>query len=153
MTRSPLSLPAVVLLFVAACGRRATLEWRPSLVSQVPDSTPVRISVGPERTTTQGLAWDWQRGRPRVITARRDTVLVPDNAILRVRLRKKSGHAIEGLFIGWAVGVGVSYAQCPEPKRYCGEQDPTPVLGAGLGALVGSAIRTYHWVRVRRDQP
>jgi hypothetical protein len=86
-----------------------------------------------------------------VITARGDTVVVPDGSILDVRLNEKAGHSTAGAIVGWALGIAVSYAACPPPKKYCGEEDPTPLLGIGLGALMGSRIKTDSWVRVQWD--
>jgi hypothetical protein len=88
-----------------------------------------------------------------VITAGGDTVAVPHGSTLEVRLNEKAGHTTAGVVGGWALGVAVSYATCPPPKRYCGEQDPTPALAMGLGALIGSRVKTDQWVRVGWDAP
>jgi hypothetical protein len=88
-----------------------------------------------------------------VITGRGDTVIVPDGSALEVRLREKARHPTAGAIIGWALGVAISYAACPPPKKYCGEEDPTPLLAAGLGALIGDRVKTDWWVRVRWDTP
>ena len=141
----------VFLAGIAGCGG-ATFRWHPSLVSQVPDSTPVRFGVQRNTRRVLGRALDWQHGRPRVITARGDTVVVPDTATLEVRLKNKANRAVAGAVVGYIVGVGVSYGLCPPPKTTCGEQDPTPVWSAGLGALIGSAFKKDHWVRVRWDR-
>ena len=147
----PLSLWITLSLLLTACGG-TTIRWQPSLVSQVPDSTAVRFVVEPGRPPTQGLALDWQRGRPRVITGR-DTIVMPEGAALEVRLPEKYGHPTAGAIVGWALGAGLSYALCPPPKRYCGEEDPTPLLGLGLGALIGAKVKTDRWVAVRWDAP
>ena len=139
-----------VTLSLAACSS-GTTRWHPSLASQVPDSTPVRFAPGESERQVAGLALDWERGPLRVVTTRGDTVVVPRGSALEVRLKEKSNHAVIGAVVGWAVGVAVSYATCPPPKRYCGEEDPRPLLGAGLGALVGSRVKTDWWVGVRWD--
>ena len=149
MVRSVLRWPAALLL-LAACNR-ATFRWQPSLVSQVPDSTPVRFSAEPQGEPTRGRALDWQRGAPKLITAHGDTVVVPAGTTLGVRLNRKAGHPVAGAIMGAIIGVIVEYANCPEPKEYCGEEDPTELFAAGLGALIGNLIRTDHWVRVRWD--
>lgn len=136
---------------LTACGG-TTIRWQPSLVSHVPDSATVRFVAEPGRPPTQGLALDWQRGRPRVVTGR-DTIVMPEGAALEVRLREKFGHPTAGGILGWALGVGLSYAFCPPPKRYCGEEDPTPLLGTTLGALIGSKIKTDRWAGVRWNAP
>jgi hypothetical protein len=140
----------VATLALAACSN-GTTRWHPSLASQVPDSTPVRFVPGENERQITGLALDWEPGRPRVITREGHTVVVPKGSVLEVRLTEKASHPVFGAVIGWAVGVGVSYATCPSPKRYCGEEDPRPLLGAGLGALIGSRVKTDWWVGVRRD--
>jgi len=145
-------IPCIPLtLLLTACGG-TSIRWQPSLVSQVPDSTTVRFVAEPGQSPTQGFALDWQRGRPRVITGR-DTIVMPEGAALEVRLREKYGHPTAGAIIGWALAAGVSYALCPPPRRYCGEEDPTPLLGMALGALIGAKIKTDRWVGVRWDAP
>jgi hypothetical protein len=132
---------------------RATMLWRPSVVSQVPDSTPVRYRVDSNTPTVRGLAVNWMSGDPRLLTPRGDTLTIPAEARLDVRLRQKSGHGVTGAVVGFLAGVAVMYAYCPPPKEYCGEEDPTPLLGASLGALVGSLFKSYPWVQVRRVGP
>ena len=139
-------------LLLSGCAG-AAIRWRPSLASQVPDSTTVRFRVRPGEAPITGRALDWQRGRPRVITARGDTVAVPEGAALDVRVPEKARHEVAGGIIGWALGVGISYAACPAPKKYCGEEDPTPLLATTLGALVGWMVKTDQWVAVRRAAP
>src|SRR5690242_6168319 len=129
--------PAAALVLVAACNR-ATFRWQPSVVSQVPDSTPVRFWREPSDRPTQGRSVDWQRGAPKLVTARGDTVTVPPGASLGVRLDRRAGHPVAGAIIGGIIGVAVQYAACPEPKTYCGEEDPTPIFVGGLGALIGN---------------
>lgn len=140
----------VTTLALVACST-GTTRWHPSFASQVPDSTPVRFLAGESERQVGGLALDWERGRPRVMTRGGDTIVVPGGSMLEVRLKEKASHPAFGAVIGWAVGVAVSYATCPAPKRYCGEEDPSPLLGVSLGALVGSKVKTDWWVGVRWD--
>jgi hypothetical protein len=88
-----------------------------------------------------------------VVTASGDTIVVPEGATLEVRLKEKATHEKAGGVIGWALGVAISYAACPPPRRYCGEEDPTPLLGTGLGGLIGWLAKTDRWVQVRWDPP
>jgi hypothetical protein len=152
MLRCIWSVTPTLFLVVAACGG-ATFRWRPSLSSQVPDSTPVRFVTQRSEPRVTGRALDWERRRPRLITLRGDTVLVPEGARLEVRLKEKTTRAVAGAVVGFVVGVGVMYSTCAAPRRYCGEQDPTPMLAAGLGALVGSRIKADQWIRVRWNVP
>jgi hypothetical protein len=142
---------AAVLL--SGCASGQVVSWRPRVVSQVPDSTPVRYRVDSHTPFVRGLAVDWTRNTPRIAIPRGDTIVVPAGVGLYVRLREKSGKATMGAVIGFVAGVIASYATCPEPKTHCGEEDPTPLLGAGVGALVGSLFKSYPWVRVRWDKP
>jgi hypothetical protein len=119
----------------------------------VPDSTWVRFVRGVGEPSISGLALEWQNGHPRVITERGDTVIVPEGSTLAVRLKEKQTHANAGAVIGWALGVALAYAACPPPRSFCGEEDPTPLVAAGLGAFVGSKVRTDWWVDVRWDPP
>jgi hypothetical protein len=141
----------MAILLLAACASGGT-RWQPSLVSQVPDSTWVRFHDAVGQTSASGFALDWQRGRPRVIVDR-DTLLIPEASALEARLKEKRGHAIFGTITGWALGAAISYATCAPPKKYCGEEDPTPLLGTLLGAWVGSRVKTDWWVRVQWDTP
>jgi hypothetical protein len=143
------SFPAGLLVMSACAG--AVTRWQPSLASQVPDSTPVRFAERSREPRVTGLALDWERGRLRVITERRDTVVVPEGSVLEVRLRERASHATAGAIIGWALGVAISYAACPPPKKYCREEDPTPLLATGLGALIGARVKTDWWIRVGWD--
>ena len=152
MNRLVSAIAPVALLAVSACAGGA-VRWQPSLVSQVPDSTPVRFAPSRNEPQVAGFALDWQRGRPKLVTERGDTVVIPDASLLEVRLRKKASHPTAGAIIGWAIGVGISYATCPAPKRYCGEEDPTPLLTTGLGALIGSRVKTDWWVGVQWNPP
>lgn len=149
MGRSVLRCPAALLL-LAACNR-ATFRWQPSLLSQVPDSTPVLLWREPSDKPSSGRALDWQRRTPKLITVQGDAVVIPPGAGLGVRLNRKAGHPVAGALIGAIIGVGVEYANCPEPKEHCSEEDPTELLVAGLGALIGNLIKTDHRVRARWD--
>jgi hypothetical protein len=111
---------------------------------------PVRYVIRAERVIVTGRSLDWERGTPQLITRRGDTLTIPPIATLEVRLRERTNRAIAGGVIGFLAGVVTSYVSCPPPKRYCGEQDPTPLLGATLGALIGSRIKSDWWVRVKR---
>jgi hypothetical protein len=142
----------VLFLLLAACGG-ATFGRRPSLTSQVPDSTPVRFNVPQTqpRASEAGRALGWQRGAPRVVTTRGDTVVVPEGARMEVRLKERTSHAGTGATIGWIVGLGAHYAACNYPSTKCRELDLRIPVGTGVGALIGWRFRTDQWVRVRRD--
>ena len=143
---SPVS-PALFFL-VAACG--ATFGWRPSL-SQVPDSTPVRIAVEETGLRISGCAVDWQRGTPKVVTIRGDTMIVPEGARLQARLKGRTRSAVFGGMVGNFVGVVVTYYHCGGIDAECTEKDPTSLLTLGVGALIGSLFKTTAWLTVRRD--
>ncbi|HEX6049569.1 MAG TPA: hypothetical protein VFZ21_09875 [Gemmatimonadaceae bacterium] len=139
---------AAAVVLVAGC-TRATFGFRPSLVSQVPDSTVVRAREQNGQPPITGRALDWQVGRPRIITAAGDTVAVPEAASLEVRLKEKKSHATLGGVLGLTVGFGIALANCPSTNR-CGP-DLTPALTAGIGAFIGSRFTAAEWVRVRSD--
>ena len=139
------SLPFVFLV-ATACGG-STFRWQPSLTSHVPDSTTVRFNLARNEPHVVGRSIDWQRGKPRLVTSRGDTVVVPDSARLEVRLKNKTNHAVAGGMLGLAVGFGVAFAACSSES--CSEQALTPYLVGALGALLGSAFKTDQWVRVR----
>ncbi len=141
----PLVLAGVVV-FVGGC-TRATFGFRPSLTSQVPDSTVVRIRARDGQPSVTGRALDWQAGRPRIITPTGDTVAVPRTSTLEVRLKEKKTHAILGGVIGLGVGFSIKLVQCP-PTNVCAP-DLTPALTAGVGALIGSRFTAADWVRVK----
>ena len=136
---------AVVL--VGGC-TRATFGFRPSLTSQVPDSSVVRVRLQNGQPSVTGRALDWQAGRPLVVTPAGDTMVVPQGAMLEVRLQEKKTHATLGGVIGVSVGLGIKFSQCSAPRR-C-PPDLTPFLTGGVGALIGSRFTAAEWVRVRR---
>ena len=140
---------AGVVTLVGGC-TRATFGYRPSLTSQVPDSTIVRVrgGAGGGQPSITGRALDWRVGRPRVITSAGDTVVVPESATLEVRLKEKKTHATLGGVLGLSVGLGIQLARCP-PSNVCGP-DLVPMLAGGIGVLVGSRFSAVDWVRVRR---
>lgn len=143
----PFVLAAVVAL-VGGC-TRATFGFRPSLTSQVPDSAVVRVRAQNGQPSVTGRALDWQGGRPRIITSAGDTVAVPLGATLEVRLKEKKTHATLGGVLGLGVGMGIALTRCPATNRCA--PDLTPVLAAGVGALIGSRFSAAEWVRVRSD--
>src|SRR5688572_7027622 len=143
----PFVLAAVVAL-VGGC-TRATFGFRPSLTSQVPDSTVVRVRAQNGQPSVTGRALHWQDGRPRIITSAGDTVAVPQAAALEVRLKEKRSHATLGGVFGLGVGMGIALARCPATNRCA--PDLTPALAAGIGALIGSRFTAAEWVRVRSD--
>lgn len=138
------------ILLTGGC-TRATFGYRPSLTSQVPDSTAVRVRPHGGVPPITGRAVGWQTGQPRVLTATGDTVQVPPTATMEVRLENKKTHAVLGGVIGVSVGLSVKLVRCPPPNR-CGP-DVTPALTAGIGALIGSRFTAVDWVRVRRPPP
>jgi hypothetical protein len=146
-----LRLHAFVVAGVVVLGggcTRATFGFRPSLTSQVPDGAAVRVRSQNGQPSITGQALDWQVGRLRVITSAGDTVVVPQAATLEVRLKEKKTHATLGAVVGLGVALSIKLVQCP-PTNYCAP-DLTPLLTAGVGALVGSRFTAVEWARVRR---
>lgn len=135
------------LLALTACSG-TTYRWQPSLVSQVPDSMVVRFVPPNASHLVSGRSLGWQSADPRVITPRGDTLIVPRGTQLSVKAKGKTGHPLAGALVGWAVGIGIMLANCGE-VTYCGEQDPTPLLSASAGALIGATIRTDRWVKLK----
>ena len=142
--------PALFFL-VAACGGR-TFGWRLSL-SQVPDSTPVRIAVQETGLRMSGRAVDWQRGTPKVVTTRGDTMIVPESARLQAHLTGRAAGAMFGGVVGYLVGVVITFNHCGGIDAECSEKDPTSLLTLGAGALIGSLFKPSAWVTIRRDTP
>jgi hypothetical protein len=139
-------LPATLSLALAC--QPPSLWSRPSRVSHVPDGARVRFSSSGRELRVEGRSFAWQRGAPRVITAAGDTIAVPAGAALEVQLDKRTKRARTGGVIGGIVGIGITWARCPEFKKRCRQNDLTPVLTIGLGALVGYAIKPNPWVSV-----
>ena len=139
-------LPAT--LSVALACQPPTLLSRPSRASHVPDGARVRVSASRDEPRVEGRSIGWQLGAPRLITATGDTIPVPAGAALEVQLHKRTKHARTGSVIGGIVGMGITWARCPEPKKRCRQNDPTPVLTIGLGALIGYVIKPNPWVSV-----
>ena len=149
-------VPSLVLVTVVLLtGCHPTYRWQPSIVSQVPDNTPVRFTLPSASreirgATTVGRSLGWQSNAARLVTSRGDTVLIPRAATLAARLKNKTGHPVAGAIVGAVIGVGVEIANCrSENLSICGEENPTELLFAGAGALIGALIKTEKWIRVR----
>jgi hypothetical protein len=139
------NLPAT-LVFLAASGCTRTL-WRPSLVTHVEDGKEVRYRVTPNGgTAVVGRAVDWWRGTPRLVTSQGDTVVIPTGARIEAKVDHPDNHAKGGAVLGWLVAGVAMYARCGGEK-YCGEQDPTPLIGIVLGGIIGSLIKE-DWVPI-----
>ena len=147
MLRFELFLMGAIVAVAGGC-TRATFGFRPSLTSQVPDSSVVRMRARNGQPSVTGRALGWRGERPRIITSVGDTVIVPQVATLEVRLKDTKTHATLGGVIGVTIGLGIKVANCP-PTTKCGP-DFTPALTAGVGAFIGSRFTQAEWARVRR---
>ena len=151
MLRVLLPVSPALFFLVAACGG-ATRGWRPSISSShVPDSTLVRIAVQESGLRMSGRAIDWQRGTPKVVTTRGDTMIVPDGARLEARIKGRTNGAAFGSVVGYLIGVVVTFNRCGGIDAECSEKDPASLLTLGAGALIGSLFKPTLWVTVRRD--
>src|SRR5512138_1759638 len=93
-------VPLVPIAILLTGCTRTVIGWRPTLVSHVPDSTAVRFAPASGATTVAGRSLDWQRGSPKVITSRGDTLVVPREAAVSVRLPGKVRHTGTGAVVG-----------------------------------------------------
>ena len=140
-------VPLVAIVVLLTACTRTVIGWRPTLVSHVPDSTAVRFAPASGAPTVAGRSLDWQLGSPKVITSRGDTLVVPREAAVSVRLPGKVRHAGTGAVVGAVVGIFGSLGVCSDNR--CEEVNPYQLLGAVGGALIGYAIKTDNWVRVK----
>jgi hypothetical protein len=144
--------PALVIGVLVVCAGCTTLpaRYQSLRTTDIADDTPVRFyPPSPSRQPPiRGRALDWTSGMPRLITRDADTLMVPRDAKRQILIPERRSRVVAGGVIGWAVGAITSYANCPSPKRYCGEQDPTPLLATVLGAFIGSRMKTDWWVTV-----
>ena len=138
-----------VLSVTTGC-HRGTVGWEPSLVSQVPDSALVRFTSEQGGPSVTGRALDWHSRMPRVVTDVGDTLVVPPQARLSLRLPGKVRHAGMGAIIGGVVGGFATLVRCSD-QTVCEQGDPTGFVAAGVGALIGALIRTDHWIRIQWD--
>ena len=141
-------LSSTVAVLVATAGCASLPADAPTTMAQVRDGSSVRFKSDPAGNVVHGLALGWDRVRPSLVLATGDTIAVPSDARLEVKLPQKKAHPFAGAAIGWAIGVPLTYASC-ENKRYCGEQNPIPLLATAAGWLVGRAVKTDWWVVVR----
>ena len=137
----------LALLSLGACTRTI---WRPSLVSHVPDGTEARFRVGTDYVMV-GRAVGWTAATPRLVSPSGDTIVIPSGARLEVRVKDPDRHTKAGAILGYVVGVAVMYATCAD-KKYCGEQNPTALLGLLAGGIVGHFVADY-WVPVAWTAP
>lgn len=139
--------------FVLSLGACATVDphWRPGVTSDVLDGTVARFRIARDSAAVMGTSSGWQGERPLLITGKADSVRIPRGARIEVRLPEKRRHPIAGAFVGWALGIGVTYARCASLK-YCGESaSPVPLFGFAIGWWAGSTIKTDWWTEVRWD--
>jgi hypothetical protein len=145
-------LPAALLCLAATgCTR---IEFRPRLVTQIPDGREVRYRIQPNGSTAVvGRALGWASGTPRIVTSRGDTVIVPAGARIEFKVDHPDSHAKAGGVVGWLLAIAAMQANCiKQDIKYCGEQDPTPVLGAFIGGVIGSLMREP-WISIEWDAP
>jgi hypothetical protein len=141
--------PALLAAVVLAGGcTHATFGFRPSLTSQVPDSSVVRLRAINGQPPIAGRSLDWQTGRLRIVTSAGDTVRVPDVGTLEVRLNSRKSYAAVGGIVGVAVGMGLALSRCPD-RRACGPDLRVPI-GGGIGMLIGSRFHSTEWAVVKR---
>ena len=150
----PLPMFRVYLLMLAVASvafqgcTRATFGFRPSLTSQVPDSTVVRLRATNGQPSVEGRSLGWQTGPLRIVNAVGDTVAVPETGTLEVRLNTKKSYAAIGGIVGFLVGAALAVDKCPH-RAACGP-DIRPAIGGGIGMLLGWQIRTADWAVVKR---
>ncbi len=114
----------------------------------MPDGTRVRVRTAGARARHTGVALGWGTPRPRVVTARGDTVaLAPGDE--RSISRGRAHRAGPGAAIGFLAG-SLTNVPCIGQSR-CGENNLFPALGMALGALVGRLVTHEVWVRVPDD--
>jgi hypothetical protein len=78
-----------------------------------------------------------------LVTSRGDTIDIPNGARLEFKVDHPANHAKAGVVLGYIVGTITMYAQC-EDKKYCAEQNPTALLGALVGGIIGRFM-TEDW--------
>jgi len=150
----PTPMSRLCLLVLAASSvvlngcTHATFGFRPSLTSQVPDSTVVRVRPINGQPGTTGRSVGWQSGRLAIVTAARDTMAVPEIGTLEVRLNTKKRYTAVGGIVGVVVGTGLAMAKCPY-RSECGP-DLRPAIGGGIGMLIGSRFSSREWLVVKR---
>ena len=148
MCRFCLLVLAASSVVLSGC-THATFGFRPSLTSQVPDSTVVRVRPINGQPGITGRSVGWQTGRLAIVTAARDTVVVPESGTLEVRLNTRKRYTAVGGIVGVVVGSGLAAARCPY-RRECAP-DLRPALGGGIGMLIGSRFSSREWVVVKRS--
>lgn len=121
--------------------------WCPAAV---PDGARVRAFDPDARRTHTGTALGWATPAPRVVTTRGDTVALAARHRRTVSEGRTGRRTLQGAIVGWAIGVGSVIADCGLEKT-CGEQNPIPLLGAAIGAVVGSRMRRERWRRATDD--
>jgi hypothetical protein len=135
----------VALLSAVGCSPTRIL-WRPTQVSEVPDGTPVRFLARPAIDPTFGRAVGWASSSPRLVTFRGDTIAIPVGARVDVKVANPDRHTNAGAILGYIAGTLSIAANC-RGRKYCGEQDPSAMLGAIVGGIMGHFIAD-DWVRV-----
>ncbi len=120
-------------------GRR----WCPAAVR---DGVRVRAYDDGDRRWQVGRALGWATPAPRLVTTRGDTVDVTGRRLVAVSEGRTARRTLQGAVVGWLAGVVTVVADCGLAAT-CGEQNPVPLLGVAIGAVVGSRLRQERWVR------
>jgi hypothetical protein len=121
--------------------------WCPELVA---DGWRVRAFDPVARRYHTGAALGWSTSSPRVHTTRGDTIAVGAEHQLSVSAGRRGRRTFQGALLGWAVAVGSIVADCGWGSP-CGEQNPLPMLGGAVGAVIGSRMRREVWTRASVD--
>ncbi|MDF1503973.1 hypothetical protein [Roseisolibacter sp. H3M3-2] len=126
---------------VVVVAAQPALRPRPAAAD---DGARVRAHDPATRRTRTGQALGWGGAAPRLVTTRGDTAALDTTLALSRSMGRTGRRTVPGILLGWAVGVGVTVADCGW-KATCGEQNPLPLLGAAAGGLVGARFRREVW--------
>jgi hypothetical protein len=146
-----------VLLFTPSCAgiaqtpdsSRVRIGPGTLCVTAVADGARSRVRVG-ERGLLSGAALGWATPTPRLVRSTRDTVPVPPDLRWEVSAGRTATRWWQGALLGLVAGGVAMQYNCFGKVSFCGDQGPVPVLSAGVGALIGSAMRRERWIPASR---
>lgn len=117
----------------------------------IADGARVRARDPVTGTSHVGAALGWHTPRPRLVTARGDTLALDPSQRTWASAGRTARRTWQGAVVGWGAGVAAVLADCGL-ARTCGEQNPLPLLGTVLGAVVGRQLKRERWTRVTPAQ-
>ena len=140
----------LMLLLTGACATRTVVASGagPSpRLAEIDEGAPIRVRrIG--GMWTEGRARGFAAGRPLVVSAG-DTLVITCADDVQLRDPSERNHGVLGAIVGLGIGSVIVASGCGG-QSYCGEENPTPILTAIAGWLIGRTDREVRYREIAR---